>query len=301
MRFVHRKMRGPLFPRLRRGTLLPKGRKERRDHLSLPLPRGEKGPTRSVGKRGPLTRVGTSVYVPVMFLSTQRIYDDVIARNCLALKSVVAELLAVLALYGGIDARLVPRAVHTTLLRVLRPAESALRRLIVIAAWGVSAEAVVPRSARKGADKKPRAGTRNASASFQLFDPRMRFNVNRVTYRTKPFRVFFIEPDPPFAPMFIPPSLPPAPPVVPEVQQISVLRICRRLKALSAALEDMPQQAKRLARWRFRRENLGRPTFTSPLRPGRPPGHRKVPRYKVDFILDDCDKYAPGALKPDTS
>ncbi|MEQ1525053.1 MAG: hypothetical protein ABL936_27670, partial [Aestuariivirga sp.] len=57
----------------------------------------------------------------------------------------------------------------------------------------------------------------------------------------------------------------------------------------------------RLARWRLRRENAKTPKFKSPLRPGRPPGHRKNPMHEVDEVLANCHWLAWEAMKPDTS
>ena len=64
-------------------------------------------------------------------------WDLAIKRNGEALKGIIADLFAMLELAGeGMVARL-PRSVHSAVLRVLRPAESAVRRLIVIAARGL--------------------------------------------------------------------------------------------------------------------------------------------------------------------
>ena len=62
-----------------------------------------------------------------------------IERNSDALKGIVAALFAMLGLSESAASLRIPRGVHTAILRVLRPAESAVRRLIVIAARGVVA------------------------------------------------------------------------------------------------------------------------------------------------------------------
>jgi hypothetical protein len=72
-------------------------------------------------------------------------------------------------------------------------------------------------------------------------------------------------------------------------------RLCRRLQALQAALRDVPAQARRLARWLARGEKLrqsGRWARVSPLRSGRPPGHRARNRHPVDEVLKDCHELA---------
>ena len=73
------------------------------------------------------------------------------------------------------------------------------------------------------------------------------------------------------------------------------------LQALKSALEDLPRQAKRLARWQQRRKEAPDLKFLSPLRPGRPPGYRRKPIHEVDEVLIECDDLAWEAMKPDTS
>ena len=77
-------------------------------------------------------------------------------------------------------------------------------------------------------------------------------------------------------------------------------RLTRRLQALKLALEDLPRQAKRLARWQQRRKHAPDHKFMSPLRPGRPPGYRRKPIHEVDEVLIECDGLAWEAMKPDT-
>lgn len=65
-----------------------------------------------------------------------------------------------------------------------------------------------------------------------------------------------------------------------------------------------PRQARRLVRWQVRREAMqkqGGPVFTSPMRPGRPPGYRKKPSHEVDEVLKECHWLARDAEQPDTS
>lgn len=92
-----------------------------------------------------------------------------IERNSEALKAIVAALFVVL---GSAAVARIPRPLHCAVLRVLRPAESALRRLIVIAARGLVVKLPPARPMPKGYIIK-RGGTRHFS--FQLFDPRKRF------------------------------------------------------------------------------------------------------------------------------
>ncbi len=98
------------------------------------------------------------------------------------------------------------------------------------------------------------------------------------------------------------PAVPPPPAPVPEVDDtVSAMRLSRRLAAIKSALEDLPRQAKRYARWQARPADKRRPQLASALRPGTPPGHRKNPIHKVDEILNECDWLARHAAKSDTS
>ena len=60
-----------------------------------------------------------------------------IKRNSKALKGIIEVLFALLGLDGTDAASRIPRSLHSAVLAVLRPAESAVRRLIVIAARNV--------------------------------------------------------------------------------------------------------------------------------------------------------------------
>ncbi len=80
------------------------------------------------------------------------------------------------------------------------------------------------------------------------------------------------------------------------VSAAETLRMRSRVDLLKRALDSLPQQAKRMARWLKRREAMVAPTFMSPLRPGPPPGHRKIPRDDIDFVLRECHGLAWDAL-----
>ncbi len=64
-------------------------------------------------------------------------WDLAIKRNSKALKGIIEVLFALLGLDGTDAASRIPRSLHSAVLGVLRPAESAVRRLIVIAARNV--------------------------------------------------------------------------------------------------------------------------------------------------------------------
>jgi hypothetical protein len=219
-------------------------------------------------------------------------WDKAIERNSEALKAIVAALFAML---GDTTAAKLPRPLHRAVLGVLRPAESALRRLIVIAARGMVAKPAPIRPMPRGLVIRS-AGNR---LSFQLFDRRKRFAPQRQGsgQRALP-RIHIFGSDPRvWAPRSTPPPAP-APP--PDDGRVNARRLCLRLAAIKFALDNMPRQAKRLVRWRARREKASGVRFTSPLRPGRPPGYRRIPLHAVDRVLAECHGLAFDAIKRDT-
>ncbi len=222
-------------------------------------------------------------------------WDSAIKRNSDALKGIVATLFAML------DATVsrIPHPLHRAVLRVLRPAESAVRRLIVIAAKGLVVKVAPSRPMPKG--RIIGKGSGNSLPSFKLFDTRKDFpelRQRRVKYAKYPPRILFLGPDSKLDDLW--PRPPKAVPPPPD-GFVSAARIARRLQALKSALDDLPRQAKRMARWRVRREAIKTPTFKSPLRPGPPPGHRKKQIHKVDEVLTECHWLAWEVMKTDTS
>jgi hypothetical protein len=212
--------------------------------------------------------------------------------NRIALTRVVAEIFALLGLVAGGTVDRLPRGLYLAAERLLRPAESALRRLIVIAARGL----VVKPSPTRVMPKGLVILSKGAKAmSFRLFDTRTTFDfiapenplfVKVKTYESNPFNLFN--------------SLYPSRPAE-QNGNASAVQLCRRLAALARALETLPHQAQRLARWKVLRKNLESPKFTSPLRPGPPPGHRNKPKAEVDFVLQECHALAFDALREDSS
>ncbi len=219
-----------------------------------------------------------------------------IKRNSEALTGIIA------ALFAMLDASVsrIPLPLHRAVLRVLRPAESAVRRLIVIAARGLVVKVVPSRPMPKGQIMGKGGGSR--LPSFKLFDMRKDFpelRLHRVRYAKYPPRVLFLGPDSKLDDLW--PRPPPKAAPLPSDGFVNAQRITRRLQALKLALEDLPRQARRMARWRVRREAIKTPTFKSPLRPGRAPGSRRQPTHEVDEILIECHWLAWEAEKPDTS
>jgi hypothetical protein len=202
--------------------------------------------------------------------------------NRIALTRIVAELLAMIGVMSG-------AAVE----RLLRPTESALRRLIVIAARGLVVKPLPKRPmpkglviVRKGAGEK---------LSFPLFDKRKSFDFIKTenpllvyvkTYESNPFN--------PFSSFYQ--SRPAQQDDSGKAPQLS-----RRLAAVAHALENLQQQARRMARWKLRRKTIENPKFTTPLRPGPPPGHRSKPTVEIDYVLQECHGLACDALREESS
>lgn len=222
----------------------------------------------------------------------------------------------------------------------MHPAEAAARRLIIIAARGLVVELPPPRIAKPkpkpvlnrsngfgtGVVIRPGplpewaralAPKRSSTVSLPLLDPLKRYGVRRgVKPRFMP-RISFLD-DQPLNPLFHRPRAPAPLPRSPD-DPLDAGRLHRRLDAVARALDDLPHQAKRLARWRARLErasiqsrsneaagaqggNTGRVGRLSPLRPGHPPGWRRRPSHAVDEVLNELHGLAVWAREsPDTS
>jgi hypothetical protein len=222
-------------------------------------------------------------------------WDLAIKRNSEALKGIIEALFAMLEIDGTETVGRIPHRLHRAVLRVLRPAESAVRRLIVVAARGLVVKVAPSRPMPKGKIGK---GSGPSRPSFRLCDKRIFFpelSYRRVRYAKNPPRIHVFPYDSMVAvpqPVVVPP---------PPDGLVTAARLSRRLQALKSALEDLPHQARRMARWRVRREAEKAPKFTSPLRPGQPPGHRRKPIHEVDEVLTECHWLAWEAMRPDTS
>jgi hypothetical protein len=231
-------------------------------------------------------------------------WDLAIKRNSEALIEIVADLFAMLGLVGEATVCRLPWPTYRAVLRVLRPAESALRRLIVVAAQGLVIAPVVSRPIPAGPIRTRKGGCKR-SASFQLFDPQPRIVLPRRRTSKRPGpRIHMFNADGEFVTIgpLLRPTKAPAPVRTKSADgMVSAARVIRRLEALEAALADLPRQAKRLVRWRMRQEKSENPSFKTPLRPGRPPGYRRRAVHEVDELLSECDWLAHRAAMADTS
>jgi hypothetical protein len=202
-----------------------------------------------------------------------------IETNLIALRRVVEEIFALLELVLDGTVTRLPHVLYVAANRLLVPAEGALRRLIVLAARGLKVQPPRPRAKAPGTHIVAR-GTR--PLSFQLYDTRKRFDpAPQVQSKNNGPRIHFFA-DMPLVARFFPQ----------RKKQFTALRLCRRFAAFKLALENIPHQAKRLAAWRARREEMAQAKFRFPLRPGAPPGWHRKPTLKIDHILNECHRLA---------
>jgi hypothetical protein len=233
-------------------------------------------------------------------------WDFIIEKQSRALRLVLAALVAMAALTG--DDPVLPRRLYRKILGLLRPAESAARRLVVIAARGITVVLPPPRKpmrrprsiyVRPGrgtgivvpwGEKMPDARPRPAVISLPIVDPAYRFARPRIPARSVP-RIRFLD------------SRPERPRPAPlPAGLVDAARLGRRLDAVRRALDDLPRHALRLARWKARCA-AGLLKRLSPLRPGRAYGargkHARRPAHEVDEILLDTHYFAREALALD--
>jgi hypothetical protein len=263
-------------------------------------------------------------------------WNAAIEKNREALKRVLAMLVAMAGLDGRPTA--LPRHLHRAVLSLLRPAEAAARRLIIVAARGIVV-ALPPARPRKPRPTstilrngigtgivmprgfRPMAGlsrTAPRSLALPLFDPLPRWSARGQPAASGFPRISIPGLTQPF----------PVPRAPSSDDPIDATRLALRLGALGRALDDLPREARRFARWRAARHAAGAPGAAGahkgnsraagrfrrvwPLRPGRPPGGR-LARYDpdawggrknirdVDEILAHTHALASYALSPDTS
>jgi hypothetical protein len=253
-----------------------------------------------------------------------------IEKNREALKRILAALVAMAGLTGG--GSTLPRYLHTAVLRLLRPTESAVRRLVIVAARGVAAPPPSPSRSRKAKSAPtilrngvgtgilmpvgvPGPPPLTRTLTLPLFDRLPR-------WETRPSRPIANS-----VPRISVPGITTRFPIVPRRlplpgDPVDATRLGLRFAALASALDDLPRQAKRFARWQARRdairqEERNRDTAAQsghlphvcrrshrnwPLKPGRPPGWQRRPTHEVHEILKDLHGLAFEILEhSDTS
>ncbi len=194
---------------------------------------------------------------------------------------------ALLVMAGGGEA--MPRHVRTGIWWVLRPAEAAFRRLIVVVKVVFKIEARVRVSRAAPVIPRVSGGAVARIPAFALFDARKSFKPRSSVKGRKPVpRIRFFDEVQVFEPVVV---------ISPD-DEVSAAHLMRRLRALHLALGDVPKQARRLARWEAKRQAVRAETgkYIAPMRPRKPPGHRDRARHPVDFALKECHEMALYAL-----
>ncbi len=221
---------------------------------------------------------------------------------------IAAGLFALLGLEVGQSVETLPRYQRSVVFMVLRPAESTLRRLLVVAAFVY--EIVAPpttnqrtrpsRPMRKSAEER---SERMTILPFRLIDPRKKFDL----FPNRPKNRRIKGPGPFISDPFDPESVAKRQAHFAEYERRILARLedpnaktlCHRLNSLMAALQDLPGQALRMAKLQARidqrQKSRGKPILR-PLRPGAPPGHRYREKHEVDALLKECELLARWVL-----
>jgi len=192
----------------------------------------------------------------------------VLTHNRTALLGLIATMLGMMP-----EGRVITRAARRRVLEILLPSESCVRRLIVIAMRNVKKPTVRKRAA------PTRSIPRGEKASgqvpvFDLFDPRRRVETGKLRHPRVPPRVSFFDEWTPR----------PRREKATDEDELDTASLHRRIAAMQQALDDLPRQARRLARVIARRRQAGN-LRVKPMRPGRPPGHRERGKRPVDEML----------------
>lgn len=202
----------------------------------------------------------------------------VITRNRDALLPIIVALIKLLGLANGGMLTTLPRFLFARALRILRPAESALRRLIFIAAHDLALSGYTlpqPRMTHPNFALFNRSPV-YAACAFSLIDPLKRFDQDLPAFST------FCD----YQSSGRDAS---------NSHPILAVALGRRLLALKLALENIPGQAKRLARWNALRDEAikrNQPHRLSPLRPGLPLGLSQRNTNEAGEILRECHRLA---------
>ena len=221
-------------------------------------------------------------------------WDRAVAVNREALLRIVQGFVALLAAFHG-ELRL-PLGIYRAVALGLFKSESAVRRLIVIAARGLTVALKPSRPMPKGLAIQPKGQTSRPMA-FPLFDARVAYSWVEEPPRITGPRIRTVDvPDP--RSQFLALFKRPASGLISEAAT-TLLR--RRLAATLAALGNIPKEAIRMAKWKARRLAMANPKYISPIRPGPPPGRDKYSKADIDLILRECHALAFDALRIDSS
>lgn len=242
-----------------------------------------------------------------MFTFTVQGFID---HHTAALLRIIAGLMAWAGMVEGGPVERIAWSKYQAILRILRPAESAVRRLIVVAAARLPIKLRTKPPARKPKTRPKRsAGPENAEVGkgartgryiFSLFDPPRR-NSDESEPNDGPksghgsrqsgnggprvwsVDAFLADAEARFR------GRPDALRGGPAADgTVAAKRLCRRLQAMVQALEDLPRQAKRYAAWRNIPVEERPPHRVNAVRPGRPPWLPRKSTHEVHEILREC-------------
>lgn len=215
-----------------------------------------------------------------------------IRRNRDQLRQIVLALFALAGMRVGGSLFTLRRSVMGAIMLVLRPAESAVRRLIVIAAQEL-APSTKPRRPWQGLPSPLGGGAGGGGdaaqsfPAFKLFDPLKVFDPESIWDAEPVWQSGYG-----LAPSFTYSSENPD-------HLLDATLLGQRLNALIRAIDNLPHQARRLARWQAKRDErlkVCKPTRISPLRPGLPPGWRERKIHEIDVVLRECHGLANDRL-----
>ena len=227
-------------------------------------------------------------------------YALAIRRNRDQLRTIVLTLFALARMRVGGSLFILPRSTFAMIMLVLRPAESCVRRLIVIAAHGLkqSASSKQPDGwpdlpPRGGEIREAGRGGPEKRKAFRLFDPLKHFDPESI-WDAEPVWESGFDLTPNHTST-----------LALDDKPLDATHIGQRLNALIRALDTIPAQARRLVRYYAKRDaalKARKPTRMSPMRPGLPPGWRERKIHEIDDVLRECHGLANDRLnEPDTS
>jgi hypothetical protein len=201
-----------------------------------------------------------------------------INKNREKLLRIVIALMASLGLVTGGSLTTLPRLIYRKALMILQPAEAAVRRLIIMAAYDLELRRVKVRPLGKASatelDFTWAIDRAQRLPSFNLIDPLKTFDCEPPDFASFG-QAFFVDQG--------------------ASSRIPAAQLGRRLLALKSALDSIQKQARRLARWYEVRDQMlkqNHPHRLSPMRPGLPPGFRRKPVHLVEEVLLDCHSLA---------
>jgi hypothetical protein len=244
-------------------------------------------------------------------------WDFSIERNRGQLLGTIMGLFALIGLAEGSVIERLSRPVYRGVLRQLRSAESAVRRLIIVMARDIKVE---PRPRRPRPSRPVSGGKRKVQGngegqrrsrppSFKLCDPQKRSDAGKVRRRRR-----YKGPEPRIRVLDYDTRIPEflrgqASPPAPAPQQVEIVkdntvnakRLCRRLFAIIGALKNMEREAKRYALWLAQPVEERQPRRERALRFGWPPGWRIKSTHEVDDILKECHWLIRSLPEPNSS